>query len=79
MILVDAGPLVALFHYDDRNHTRCLEALNGMREPLVTVWSVVTEVVHLLGFQWTRRMPCEKCSRPNDYGSCRWTSAMRRG
>ena len=52
MILVDAGPLVALIHRDDQNHARCLEALRGMREPLVTAWPAVTEAMHLLGFSW---------------------------
>ena len=50
MILVDAGPLVALIHADDRHHVPCREALKKIREPLGTVWPVVTEAMYLLGF-----------------------------
>jgi hypothetical protein len=52
MILVDAGPLVALLHRDDRNHHLCVRTLRSLREPLGTVWPVVTEAMHLLGFSW---------------------------
>lgn len=52
MILVDAGPLVALLHRDDRNHDLCVSTLRSLREPLGTVWPVVTEAMHLLGFSW---------------------------
>jgi predicted nucleic acid-binding protein len=52
MILVDAGPLVALLHRDDRNHDRCVNALRSLREPMGTAWPVVTEAMYLLGFSW---------------------------
>lgn len=52
MILVDAGPLVALLHRDDENHLACVEAFRALREPLGTVWPVVTEAMHLLAFSW---------------------------
>jgi predicted nucleic acid-binding protein len=52
MILVDAGPLVALIHADDRSHGRCKEALKSMRGPFVTVWPVFTEAIYLLNFSW---------------------------
>lgn len=49
MILVDAGPLVALVDADDQYHKKCVEALKVLREPLVTVWPPVTEAMYLLG------------------------------
>ena len=52
MILIDAGPLVALLHRDDRNHERCLAALKSFREPVGTTWPVISEAMHLLRFSW---------------------------
>ena len=49
MILVDAGPLIALVDADDQFHKRCVAALKVLREPLVTVWPPVTEAMYLLG------------------------------
>jgi predicted nucleic acid-binding protein len=48
MILIDAGPLVALVDASDRNHRRCATALRSIAEPLATVWPVVTEAMDLL-------------------------------
>ena len=48
MILVDAGPLVALVDADDQNHRSCTEALKKIREPLVTVWPAFTEAMYLV-------------------------------
>ena len=48
MILVDAGPLVALLDADDQYHKKCVAALKVLREPLVTVWPPVTEAMYLL-------------------------------
>jgi len=50
VILVDAGPLVALIHADDRHHQQCREALASLREPMITVWPAFTEAMYLLGF-----------------------------
>ena len=36
MILVDTGPLVALFDNKDAAHDRCARVLKGLREPLKT-------------------------------------------
>ena len=48
MILVDAGPLVALVDADDQHHKQCVAALKGLREPLATVWPPLTEAMYLL-------------------------------
>ena len=48
MILVDAGPLVALVDADDQNHRSCTEALKKIREPLATVWPAFTEAMYLV-------------------------------
>ena len=48
MILVDAGPLVALVDADDQFHRQCVASLKTLREPLVTVWPPVTEAMYLL-------------------------------
>jgi hypothetical protein len=52
MILLDAGPMVALLRADDRHHQECKETLRSLTEPLVSVWPVVTEAMYLLGFSW---------------------------
>ena len=52
MILIDTGPIVALFDKDDRYHALCIEILKEIREPLVTTWPVVTECFYLLNFSW---------------------------
>lgn len=49
MILVDTGPLVALFDPQDGQHTRCATALKEIREPIVTTTPVLTEAFHILG------------------------------
>ena len=52
MILVDAGPLVALIHADDQHHERCKEVFHSLREPVGTVWPALTEAMYLLSFSW---------------------------
>jgi len=49
MILVDTGPLVALFDPQDAQHERCVKTLKGIKEPLVTTNPVLTEAFHMLG------------------------------
>ena len=49
MILVDTGPLVALFDPKDGQHARCVKALKGIREPVSTTTPVLTEAFHMLG------------------------------
>jgi predicted nucleic acid-binding protein len=48
MILVDTGPLVALFDPADNWHKRCVSRLKELREPLYTTIPVLTEAIHLL-------------------------------
>lgn len=48
MILIDAGPLVALVDASDQHHRRCVAALRALRQPLATVWPAVTEAMYLL-------------------------------
>ncbi len=48
MILVDAGPLVALVDADDQHHGKCAAALREVREPLATVWPPLVEAMYLL-------------------------------
>jgi predicted nucleic acid-binding protein len=48
LILVDAGPLVALVDAGDQHHTQCATALKGLREPLATVWPPLFEAMYLL-------------------------------
>lgn len=53
MILVDAGPIVALIHAGDQHHQRCARAFKAIRDPrLFTVWPALTEAMYLLSFSW---------------------------
>ena len=50
IVLVDAGPLVALVDRTDPYHQRCAAALTTLRDPLGTVWPAFTEAMYLLRF-----------------------------
>ncbi len=50
IVLVDAGPLVALIDRTDPYHQRCTAALANLRDPLATVWPAFTEAMYLLRF-----------------------------
>jgi predicted nucleic acid-binding protein len=47
-VLVDAGPLVALFSRKDSNHDLCVSASKAMAPPYLTPWPVLTETAWLL-------------------------------
>ena len=60
-MLVDAGPLIALFDEDDRNHARCMTFVLGLPlSPLYTTWSCLTEAMYLLngigGYRYQERL-----------------------
>jgi uncharacterized protein len=48
MILIDAGPLVALISASDRHHAACRATLKRIDEPIYTVWPAFTEAMYLL-------------------------------
>ncbi len=48
MILVDTGPLIALFDPADKLHARCRKILRGIEEPLYSSVPVLTEAFHML-------------------------------
>lgn len=48
LVLVDAGPPVALIDRSDAYHAPCRKALKSLRVPLAAVWPAFTEAMHLL-------------------------------
>ena len=63
-IVVDAGPLIALFDRDDRHHRRAVEFVKSWRAGLITNLPVLTEATFVLRFSveaqrdllwWARR------------------------
>ena len=48
VVLVDAGPLVALIDRSDDWHLRCRRTFEGLDAALITVWPAVAEASHLL-------------------------------
>ena len=47
-IIVDAGPLVALFHARDKHHEAAKAVLESNPAALVSTWPVITEACHFL-------------------------------
>lgn len=49
-ILVDSGPLIALFDTSDKYHQTCVEFIKSNPYELLTSLASITEVLHLLDF-----------------------------
>ena len=63
-ILIDAGPIIALFNKRDFFHEQAKQKIQLLDAKLHTTWPVITEASHLLGFstkaqlnllEWIRR------------------------
>lgn len=49
-ILIDAGPLIALFDRSDQYHLRAVRFMEDFHGHLWTTWPVITETSHMLDF-----------------------------
>lgn len=49
-ILIDAGPLIALFDRDDHFHKKIIKFIKGKNLKFVSTTAVITEVTHMLAF-----------------------------
>jgi predicted nucleic acid-binding protein len=49
-ILIDSGPLIALFDADDNHHKKAVNFIKENKFPLVTTLASITEALHLLDF-----------------------------
>lgn len=49
-ILIDAGPLIALFDRDDKYHDKIKDYIKGNKVKFVSTIAVITEVTHMLDF-----------------------------
>lgn len=49
-ILIDSGPLIALFDAGDKHHDRAVAFVQKNKLPLVTTLASITETLHLLDF-----------------------------
>jgi predicted nucleic acid-binding protein len=55
-IIVDAGPLVALFRARDGHHEAAKSVLESTRALLLTTWPVITEACHFLSREGRRAL-----------------------
>ena len=51
-MLIDTGPLVAIFDKNDNYHSVCHDVLKTIKTPLITTTPVLTEAFYLLSFSW---------------------------
>ncbi len=49
-VLIDSGPLIALFDASDKYHNEAVSFVKANRHPLVTTLASITETLHLLDF-----------------------------
>jgi len=49
-ILIDAGPLIALFDKDDNYHKKIVQFIKDKKYKFITTTAVITEVTHMLSF-----------------------------
>ncbi len=49
-VLIDSGPLIALFDASDKYHNKAVNFIKSNKYPLVTTIASVTETLHLLDF-----------------------------
>jgi predicted nucleic acid-binding protein len=48
MVVIDAGPLVALFDRSEPLHRTCRDVLSKLRPPLITSWPALTDAFYFL-------------------------------
>jgi uncharacterized protein len=49
-ILIDSGPLIALFDSSDKYHNVSIDFIKSNKYPLITTLASITETLHLLDF-----------------------------
>jgi len=49
-VLIDSGPLIALFDKDDKYHDKILDFIKNGKFKFITTLAVITEVLHMLDF-----------------------------
>jgi len=49
-ILIDSGPLIALFDASDKYHNTAIDFIKSNKYPLITTIASITETLHLLDF-----------------------------
>lgn len=48
MVIIDTGPIVAIFDESEPMHEKCKSALKEIKKPPLTTWPVLTEAFYLL-------------------------------
>lgn len=80
-VLIDSGPLIALFDSSDKHHNKTIDFIKSNEYPLITTIASITEALHLLDFnrdaqldllEWVHRGGVEICNIENtDFGRIR--------